>query len=99
PPAVHTLSLHDALPIYAAAARRGMIAENTEVQFNDAHMNQMHNVYQYFMGVDSQFMNYANWACRRLAGGNAVHAGPLLTGSKRVDRKRTRLNSSHRTTS
>ena len=69
---------------YAASARRGMVAENTEVQFNDAHMNQMHNVYQYFMGVDSQFMNYANWACRRLAGGNAVHAGPLLTGSKRV---------------
>ena len=69
---------------YAAAARRGIVAENTEVQFDDGQMNQLHNVYQYFMGVDSQFANLGNWACRRLVGGNAVHAGPLLTGSRRV---------------
>jgi hypothetical protein len=68
---------------YKAAARRGMVAENTEIIYTDAELNQLHNVYQYFMGVDTVFANQGNWACSRLAGGNAVHAGPLLQGDKR----------------
>lgn len=69
---------------YAALSRRGILSVNTEVQFTDEYMRGSHNIYQYFMGVDSQFANLGNWACNRLAGGNAVHAGPLLQGDHRV---------------
>jgi hypothetical protein len=36
------------------------------------------------MGVDTLFANQGNWACNRLAGGKATHAGPLLQNDKRV---------------
>ena len=73
----------DAFHYYAELARRGIPSVVTEVAFTDEYLNRSRHIYQYRMGVDSMFANVGDWACRRLVGGNATHAGGAQLGRPR----------------
>jgi hypothetical protein len=69
---------------YADVAREGLLALPIQETFSDAQLETLHNVYQYPMGADHVLANVGAWACARLAGQPATHAGSGVVGKKRV---------------
>lgn len=72
-----------AFHFYDELGRRGVPVVNTEVKMTDAYLQRMQHIYSYRMGVDTMFENFGEWACKRLAGGNATHAGGDQLGQPR----------------
>jgi hypothetical protein len=68
---------------YVDLAREGIISLPIDLTFSDAQLESLHNVFQYIMGADNVLANLGNWACSRLAGRVATHAGAGLTSEKR----------------
>lgn len=66
-----------------ALAQHGIISVNQRPQFTSADLAQYRPyIYQYAMPVDQEEADVGQWACGRLVGGKAIHAGDITLHSK-----------------
>src|SRR5207248_10824039 len=96
PPAIYTLSLHDALPIYTATASGG-VSTGCSPAFRNPVQSGYHGLSRSLDQRNELFLGRTGFGASPRKRAECV--GRALSSPWRRDRKSTRLNSSHRTIS
>src|SRR5204863_7792278 len=69
---------------YRELVQKKIVSATNDPEFTEDQLRQMHPyIWQYPMAIDKEFASQGAWACQRLVGRNADHAGAGTKGAPR----------------